>query len=85
MFNKIAHISLVVKDYDKAIDSYAQKLDFVHIKDTRIDESKRWVIIAPTGAKECCLLLAKVTNEKQFASIGNQTGSRSGWIFPFHR
>ncbi len=33
-------------------------------------------MIAPTGAKECCLLLAKAANNKQMASIGNHTGGR---------
>jgi len=32
--------------------------------------------MAPTRAKECCLLLAKADNNQQLASIGNQTGGR---------
>ncbi len=72
----IAHIALVVKDYDEAIDFYTNKLDFVVLEDTKIDEFKRWVMIAPPGAKECSLLLAKASNEKQSESIGNQTGGR---------
>lgn len=39
-------------------------------------EDKRWVLIAPKGAKECCLLLAKAANDRQVAIIGNQTGGR---------
>jgi catechol 2,3-dioxygenase-like lactoylglutathione lyase family enzyme len=80
MYNRIAHIALVVKDYDDAINFYIQKLDFVLLEDTNIDETKRWVIIAPKGAKECCLPLAKAANEKQLASIGNQTGGRVGFF-----
>ena len=30
----------------------------------------------PAGANECCLLLAKAVDDKQRASIGNQTGGR---------
>ena len=41
-----------------------------------MDEEKRWVIVAPSGAKECCLLLAKAAKEEQSKSIGNQTGGR---------
>ncbi len=33
-------------------------------------------MVAPRGAKECCLLLAKAANEEQSKSIGNQTGGR---------
>ncbi len=76
MKQRIAHIALVVKDYDEAIQFYTQKLDFVLLEDTRLSEDKRWVIVAPPGANECCLLLAKAANEKQSQSIGNQTGGR---------
>jgi catechol 2,3-dioxygenase-like lactoylglutathione lyase family enzyme len=73
---RIAHIALVVKDYDEAIQFYTEKLNFKVIEDTPLSESKRWVLIAPSGAKECCLLLAKAANDKQEASVGNQTGGR---------
>ena len=76
MYQRIAHIALVVKDYDEAIDFYVNTLDFTLIEDTKIDEDKRWVLVAPSGAKECCLLLAKAANETQQNSIGNQTGGR---------
>lgn len=76
MYQRIAHIALVVKDYDEAIEFYTKKLDFKLLEDTKIDEKKRWVMIAPPGAKESCLLLARAANEKQAKSIGNQTGGR---------
>lgn len=80
MYQRIAHITLLVRDYDEAITFYTQKLDFTLLEDTTIDAQKRWVIIAPPGAKECGLLLAKATNEQQKASIGNQTGGRVGFF-----
>jgi len=80
MYNRIAHIALVVRDYDEAIEFYTQKLDFVLLEDTTIDDFKRWVVVAPSGAKECCLLLAKAANEEQLASVGNQTGGRVGFF-----
>ena len=79
MYQRIAHIALVVKDYDDAIEFYTQKLDFTLLEDTRIDEKKRWVMVAPPRAKECCLILAKAANERQTESIGNQTGGRVGF------
>lgn len=80
MYQRIAHIALVVKDYDDAIEFYTEKLDFKLLVDTRIDENKRWVMVAPPGAEECCLLLAKASNERQLGSIGNQTGGRVGFF-----
>ncbi len=76
MKQHIAHIALVVRDYDEAIEFYTQKLDFTLLEDTKIDEKKRWVMVAPPGAKECCLLLAKAANEEQLKSVGNQAGGR---------
>jgi len=76
MKQRIVHIALVVNDYDEAIRFYTEKLDFKLIEDTKQSETKRWVIVAPPGAKECCLLLAKAANDKQKASVGNQTGGR---------
>jgi catechol 2,3-dioxygenase-like lactoylglutathione lyase family enzyme len=76
MYQRIAHITLVVDDYDKAIQFYTEKLEFVLLEDTKIAEGKRWVMLAPKGAKECSLLLAKATNKEQLSRVGNQTGGR---------
>lgn len=76
MNQKIAHIALVVKDYDDAIQFYTKKLHFTLIEDTTLSETKRWVLIKPKGDGHCCLLLAKAANELQESRIGNQTGGR---------
>lgn len=76
MKQHLAHIALVVKDYDEAIAFYTQKLKFTLVEDTVLSETKRWVMVAPPGSKECCLLLAKAANEEQESRIGNQTGGR---------
>ena len=76
MYQRIAHITLVVDDYDKAIKFYTEKLEFNLLEDTILSEGKRWVMVAPKGAKECSLVLAKAANDQQVARIGNQTGGR---------
>nr|WP_295933628.1 VOC family protein [uncultured Dyadobacter sp.] len=76
MKQRIAHISLLVQDYDEAIEFYTKKLGFRLIEDSKLSEDKRWVIVAPPGAEECGLLLAKAVGEQQIASVGNQTGGR---------
>lgn len=76
MKQRIAHVALVVKDYDEAIQFYTEKLHFRLIEDTVLSETKRWVLVAPQGSTECCLLLAKAANELQQSRIGNQTGGR---------
>ena len=76
MKQQIAHIALVVKDYDEAIRFYTEKLHFELIEDTTLSETKRWVMVAPPGDSGCCLLLAKAATEEQQTRIGNQTGGR---------
>jgi catechol 2,3-dioxygenase-like lactoylglutathione lyase family enzyme len=76
MSQQIAHITLVVRDYDEAIEFYTTKLGFLLVEDTLLDEGKRWVLVAPPGAKECCLLLAEAANEQQLRCVGNQSGGR---------
>lgn len=76
MKQHIAHITLVVNDYDEAIQFYIEKLGFDLIADTVLSETKRWVLVRPKGETGCCLLLAEAANEQQINSIGNQTGGR---------
>lgn len=76
MKQHLAHIALVVKDYDEAIEFYTKKLHFTLIEDTVLSETKRWVLVAPPGSEGCCLLLAKAAKEEQKTRIGNQTGGR---------
>ena len=76
MRQQIAHIALVVKDYDEALAFYIQKLQFKLVEDTKLSEIKRWVMVAPPGNSNTCLLLAKAATPEQAFSIGNQTGGR---------
>lgn len=77
MKQAIVHIALVVRDYDEAIQFYVDTLGFQLIEDTYIaDQDKRWVVVAPPGAKETQLLLARAVGEEQSTRIGNQTGGR---------
>jgi catechol 2,3-dioxygenase-like lactoylglutathione lyase family enzyme len=78
----ITHIALVVRDYDEAITFYTQKLGFRLLEDTVLSETKRWVLVAPPGSKECSLLLAKAAAPAQQKVVGNQTGGR---VFLFLR
>ena len=76
MKQSIVHVALVVNDYDEAIDFYTKKLKFTLIEDTPQSDTKRWVLVAPPGSQDCCLLLAKGVGEEQRSRIGNQTGGR---------
>ena len=76
MKQRIAHIALVVDEYDEAIKFYTEKLNFTLVEDTILSESKRWVLVAPAGSNGFSLLLAKAEGDEQQSRVGNQTGGR---------
>ncbi|MEH6403831.1 MAG: VOC family protein [Sneathiella sp.] len=80
MAQHFAAFSLLVKDYDEAISYYTEILDFELIEDTTLAPGKRWVLVAPPGAKETKMLLAKANGDAQQKALGNQTGGRVGFF-----
>lgn len=77
MKQSIIHVALVVRDYDKAIEFFCQKLHFELVEDTyQPVQNKRWVVVAPPGSNGTSLLLARASTPKQESFIGNQTGGR---------
>ncbi len=75
----IAAFSLLVRDYDEAIDFYVGKLGFGLSEDTDRGGGKRWVRVTPRGG-QTSLLLARAVTDTQRAAIGNQSGGRV-WLF----
>jgi catechol 2,3-dioxygenase-like lactoylglutathione lyase family enzyme len=69
-------VTVVVSDYDEAISYYTQQLGFALVEDMRLSDEKRWVVVAPQGAKESGLLLAMAANDRQRQAIGSQAGGR---------
>jgi catechol 2,3-dioxygenase-like lactoylglutathione lyase family enzyme len=77
MQQQIAHVALVVADYDEALAFYTEKLNFVVVEDTyQPAQDKRWVVIAPPGGAGTTLLLARAVTPEQTAVVGNQAGGR---------
>ena len=76
MVQKLANVTLLVDDYDRALKFYREKLNFDLIEDTKLSENKRWVVISPKGNDGTRLLLAEAKNEEEKSRIGNQTGGR---------
>lgn len=83
MKQRIAHVALVVADYDEAIAFFTQKLGFTVVEDIyQPAQDKRWVIVAPPGsvgageAAGTTLLLARATTPEQARFVGNQAGGR---------
>ena len=74
MSRHLGLVTVVVDDYDEAIEFYTGPLGFELVED--LDQGhKRWVVVRPAGA-QTGVLLAKATNEDQRAVVGTQTGGR---------
>ncbi len=77
MKHTIAHIALVVRDYDEAIAYYTRMLGFTLVEDRyEPEQDKRWVTVAPSGSSGATLLLARASTPEQAQFIGNQAGGR---------
>ena len=68
-------ITIVVDDYNSAINHYVNELGFTLVEDTVLTPEKRWVVVSP-GSSGAQLLLAKASSDAQNAAIGNSTGGR---------
>ncbi|MEZ0469084.1 VOC family protein [Luteimonas salinilitoris] len=77
MKQNIGLVSIVVRDYDEALEFFVGKLGFRLVEDSFVPEqSKRWVVVSPPGATGSGLLLARASSPEQEARIGAQTGGR---------
>jgi catechol 2,3-dioxygenase-like lactoylglutathione lyase family enzyme len=75
----LAHIALLVRDYDEALAYYTGTLGFTLVEDTcQPEQDKRWVTIAPPNAPKSAttILLARAATPEQATAIGNQSGGR---------
>ena len=83
MKQSIAHIALVVRDYDEALAFYCDKLGFELVEDTyQPEQDKRWVLVRPKGDGQASILLARASKPEQTVFVGNQSGGR---VFLFLR
>ncbi|TVQ66260.1 MAG: VOC family protein [Balneolaceae bacterium] len=73
---QISSVTIVVENYDDAIDFYTKKLQFTLAEDTDLGGGKRWVRVSPPNSVGTTLLLAQASSDEQRAIIGQQTGGR---------
>ena len=77
MKQSIGLVSLLVPEYDEAIAFFVGVLGFQLIEDSIVPEQdKRWVVVAPQGAVESRLVLARASTQEQRGRIGSQAGGR---------
>jgi catechol 2,3-dioxygenase-like lactoylglutathione lyase family enzyme len=79
MRQALAHVALVVRDYDEAIAWYRDVLGFTLVEDLyQPEQDKRWVTVRPPGAGEgaATILLARAATPEQARFVGDQAGGR---------
>lgn len=69
-------VTLVVDDYDRALDFYCGIMGFELVADTPLEATKRWVVVRPPGKEGAALLLARADGVAETVAIGNQTAGR---------
>ncbi|MBU3031035.1 VOC family protein [Paracoccus marinaquae] len=76
MAQRLAHVTIVVPDYDAAIAFYTGVLGFRLVVDEyRPAQDKRWVVVQPSGGGTS-FVLGRAKNDREAAAIGNQSGGR---------
>ncbi|HKF43235.1 MAG TPA: VOC family protein [Thermoanaerobaculia bacterium] len=78
MKQSLGLVSLVVRDYEEALEFFVGKLGFTLVEDRPVPEqAKRWVVVSPPADGEGAqLLLARAATPEQESRIGSQTGGR---------
>lgn len=76
-------VTLIVSEYDAAIDYFVTVLEFELIEDspavTNDGRAKRWVVVRPRGG-QTGFLLARADGPEQEAQVGNQMAGRVGFF-----
>ena len=76
MPQSLAHVTLLVRDYDDALVFFTESLGFRVVEDTPLPANKRWLVVAPPASRGASLLLAQASTPEQLQQIGNQAAGR---------
>ncbi|MGW5877318.1 VOC family protein [Nocardiopsis terrae] len=76
-------VTIVVDDYDPAIDFFVSALGFELVEDspslTNDGRPKRWVVVRPPGSGTG-VLLARADGDRQAGVVGEQVAGRVGFF-----
>lgn len=70
----IGHVTILVNDYDEAIDFYTNKAGFALLADNAFSNGMRWVSIAPAAGvgEGAAIVLVKADTDEKRARVGSQ-------------
>lgn len=71
---KIGHITLLVKNFDEAINFYVEKMGFQKCRDDKFGKGMRWVTVSPKDQSGLELTLVLADTEEKLKALGKQAG-----------
>ena len=81
--SRLAVVTVLVADYDRAIAFFVDGLGFELVEETpsltNDGRPKRWVVVRPPGA-ETGILLARADGTDQATTVGRQVAGRVGFF-----
>lgn len=72
MVKKIGHITILVRDYDEAIEYYTEKLGFALLSDNNFGNGMRWVTVAPSKDSEAAIVFVPADTVEKAERVGSQ-------------
>jgi catechol 2,3-dioxygenase-like lactoylglutathione lyase family enzyme len=79
--SRLELVTLIVRDYDRAIEFFVKVLGFDLVEDspsrTNDGRPKRWVVVRPKGGTTG-ILLARADGDRQIGMVGRQFAGRVG-------
>lgn len=69
---KFGHLTVLINDYDEALDFYIQKLGFVKKSDNQFGEGNRWLTVAPPDQVDIEIIFVKANTPEKQKLVGNQ-------------
>jgi catechol 2,3-dioxygenase-like lactoylglutathione lyase family enzyme len=74
---KIGHITILVKNFDKAITFYVEKMGFLKRQDTKLWGDMRWVTVSPKDQLDLELTFVLADTEEKVKALGKQAGDHA--------
>jgi len=75
MLKKIGHITVLVRDYDEAIEFYVGKLGFALMADNAFGPGMRWVAVAPSKDAETAIVFVEADTPEKSERVGTQASN----------
>jgi catechol 2,3-dioxygenase-like lactoylglutathione lyase family enzyme len=76
MPQRLSLVTLLVRDYDEALEWYRDRAGFELVEDTDRGDGTRWVVLRPAGSDGTNVLLARASTPEQEARVGDPGGGR---------